>query len=198
MTSPAPSAPHAEVKRRLILDAARRLLVHRGFQDIVLDVVASEAGVAKGTLYLHFKDKEDLFSAVFADLVAQLGLELDALLGSGVKGEALLDDTVRAILAHFDAHRDFLSHFGSGKFPACGARSSGLLMERFAENLRRMQAVLRRCGAAPRDPEYAAVALFALCRGAMMQHLFSGAKGPLEKETRKVAAFFLRGLEGAR
>jgi len=37
-----------EDKKVLILDAARRLLIGRGFQDLALDDIAREAGVAKG------------------------------------------------------------------------------------------------------------------------------------------------------
>src|SRR5688572_24738861 len=104
-------------KKRAILAAARRLLVKRGFQDLVLDDVAKEAGVAKGTLFLHYKDKEGLFEAAFADLVEGLGLELEALPRTGVEGKDLLLATARVILAHFDHSRDFLSQFATGRFP---------------------------------------------------------------------------------
>ena len=56
-------------KKRAILSAARRLLVKKGFQDITMDAVADEAGVAKGTLFLHYKSKEDLFLAVLDDRI---------------------------------------------------------------------------------------------------------------------------------
>lgn len=44
-----------------ILDAAQALFAERGFSATRLDDVAMEAGVSKGTLYLYFRDKEDLF-----------------------------------------------------------------------------------------------------------------------------------------
>jgi len=52
-----------EDKKVLILDAARRLLIGRGFQDLALDDIAREAGVAKGTLFLYYKSKDELFTA---------------------------------------------------------------------------------------------------------------------------------------
>src|SRR5258708_26907957 len=46
-----------------ILDAATRLLLRWGYRKTTIDDVAREAGVGKGTIYLHWKDKNKLFSA---------------------------------------------------------------------------------------------------------------------------------------
>jgi AcrR family transcriptional regulator len=46
-----------------ILDAAAALLVRWGYRKTTIDDVAREAGVGKGTIYLHWKDKNRLFSA---------------------------------------------------------------------------------------------------------------------------------------
>src|SRR5512134_612954 len=47
-----------------ILDAALDLFVERGYATTRLDDVAQRAGVSKGTVYLYFDSKEDLFKAV--------------------------------------------------------------------------------------------------------------------------------------
>jgi AcrR family transcriptional regulator len=59
------SAPPDEYQRReaRILDAAATLLVRWGYRKTTVDDVAREAGVGKGTVYLHWKDKTELFSA---------------------------------------------------------------------------------------------------------------------------------------
>ncbi len=49
-----------EMTRKLIQDAALGTLLEGGVEGFTMDRVAMKAGVAKGTLYLHFKDKEDL------------------------------------------------------------------------------------------------------------------------------------------
>jgi AcrR family transcriptional regulator len=46
-----------------ILEAAADLLVRYGYRKTTLDDVAREAGVGKGTIYLHWKDKNELFRA---------------------------------------------------------------------------------------------------------------------------------------
>ena len=49
-----------EERRNQILDAAERVFLERGFEETTMDELASEAELAKGTLYLYFKNKEDL------------------------------------------------------------------------------------------------------------------------------------------
>ncbi|NJP91015.1 TetR/AcrR family transcriptional regulator [Nonomuraea sp. FMUSA5-5] len=49
-----------------ILDVAADLLVRHGYRRVTMDDVADGAGIGKGTVYLHWKTREQLFSAVFA------------------------------------------------------------------------------------------------------------------------------------
>ena len=61
---PSPAATRAEKaaeRRDAILNAALDEFASRGFAATRLDDIATRAGVAKGTIYLHFKDKESLF-----------------------------------------------------------------------------------------------------------------------------------------
>jgi len=48
-------------KKQRIMQAAETLFSTRQFHEITLDEVAKQADVGKGTIYLHFTDKEDLF-----------------------------------------------------------------------------------------------------------------------------------------
>ena len=57
-----PEQKHA--RREAILAAAFRLWKLRGFQQLTMNDLAAEAGLAKGTLYLYFVTKEELFLAM--------------------------------------------------------------------------------------------------------------------------------------
>jgi AcrR family transcriptional regulator len=46
--------------RNTILDATDRLLARHGYRGMTMEELAREAGVGKGTLYLHFSSKEDV------------------------------------------------------------------------------------------------------------------------------------------
>jgi AcrR family transcriptional regulator len=60
----------AEDRPREICTAALEVFSEKGFAAAKLDEIARRAGASKGTLYLYFKDKEDLFRAVVRDTVA--------------------------------------------------------------------------------------------------------------------------------
>ena len=58
--------------RRLLLEVARRLLAERGYAGTGTEEVVQQAGVTRGALYYHFRDKRDLFRAVVEDLQQEL------------------------------------------------------------------------------------------------------------------------------
>jgi AcrR family transcriptional regulator len=64
--------PQAAERRQAILDAALAVFAEHGYEAARLDDVAAKAGVAKGTLYLYFKDKEALFEALVRGAVSPL------------------------------------------------------------------------------------------------------------------------------
>jgi AcrR family transcriptional regulator len=51
-------------KRRQILDGARAVFLSQGFDAASMGEIAKAAGVSKGTLYVYFESKEDLFEAI--------------------------------------------------------------------------------------------------------------------------------------
>ena len=86
--SPSPrSAETGPRKRRKqarpqeLLQAALELFVEKGFAATRTDEVARRAGVSKGTLYLYFPSKEELFKAVVRHSLASLIAEGEALAG---------------------------------------------------------------------------------------------------------------------
>jgi AcrR family transcriptional regulator len=61
--APVPADESRQRREEQILDAATLLLVRYGYRKTTIDDVAREAGVGKGTIYLHWKDKNELFRA---------------------------------------------------------------------------------------------------------------------------------------
>jgi AcrR family transcriptional regulator len=51
-------------KRAQIIEGARRVFLAQGFDAASMGAIAREAGVSKGTLYVYFKSKEELFEAI--------------------------------------------------------------------------------------------------------------------------------------
>lgn len=69
MPSAASRARRGQDRREAILDAALDVFSAQGFASARLDDVAARAGVAKGTLYLHFRNKQDLFEQLVTHAV---------------------------------------------------------------------------------------------------------------------------------
>lgn len=65
-------AAHVEDTRRALLDTARQLFARNGFQATRTEEIVQRAGLTRGALYHHFKDKEDLFRAVFDEVSAEV------------------------------------------------------------------------------------------------------------------------------
>ncbi|HEV3500047.1 MAG TPA: TetR/AcrR family transcriptional regulator [Bradyrhizobium sp.] len=69
---PSNRAARAAERRQAIIDAALDEFIARGFTATRLDDVARRAGVAKGTIYLHFKDKESMFEELIRTAIVPL------------------------------------------------------------------------------------------------------------------------------
>jgi len=57
-------ATEDSAKRRQIAEGARKVFLERGFDAASMGDIAKAAGVSKGTLYVHFKDKDELFGSI--------------------------------------------------------------------------------------------------------------------------------------
>jgi AcrR family transcriptional regulator len=84
------------VKAARILDAAEELLVSYGYQRITVDEVARRAGVGKGTVYLYWPSKLELFGAVLIRDAARL-IEAQLAAIRADPAEALLHRSMRWI-----------------------------------------------------------------------------------------------------
>ena len=64
----------ASMRQERILDAASKLILRYGYHKTTVDDIATEAGVGKGTLYLHWKTREELFAAlILREKIAMAG-----------------------------------------------------------------------------------------------------------------------------
>jgi len=77
----ATAAEEKDARRQQILAAAAALLEAHPFAEITMRAVAERAGLAKGTVYLYFRTREELFLSVFQELVEEWLSELATDLG---------------------------------------------------------------------------------------------------------------------
>jgi AcrR family transcriptional regulator len=84
-------------RRREILDAATRLFAELGFADCDMERVAADRGIAKGTLYLYFHSKQDLFFAC----VDQGMQDLQAAIDTAVQADSEPFDKIARSIGRF-------------------------------------------------------------------------------------------------
>ena len=88
----------------LILDAADRLLARYGYKKMTMDDVAKEVGIGKGTIYLHFKSKEEIALARVDRIVDRLNERLRGIAHSNGSAVARLRRMLlERVLFRFDS-----------------------------------------------------------------------------------------------
>lgn len=203
-------------RRDAILDAAERVFGEKGAAVATMDEVADAAAVSKGTLYLYFKSKDDLFVALthrpletvlarFEELVAQGGLDGISLL------RALVTTHAEVLEAHAPLFRLAMSRMCGGFEPDATASGFGVYAARVRTLQRTYLAAIERGRAdgslrADVDPKQAAAALWAGMFGATFLRMNAERLGarfaederlPLESVVETTADLLLRALERA-
>lgn len=98
-----------EERRITIISAAERLFSSRGYDNVTVEDVAREARLAKGTLYLYFKNKEALYVAVVIRGMAVMGEMMDRAMAAEKKG---ISKTYAGGLAYYEFAKQHPVYFG--------------------------------------------------------------------------------------
>ncbi len=113
--------------RTRLLEVAREAFVTRGIDAVSAGAISKAAGVAHGTFYVHFADKDAVVTALLADFNDSLTLRL-APLGSRLESgdvDGLLREAATLFLQHWADRRDFVKAFArhlSGGLSLAAAR----------------------------------------------------------------------------
>jgi AcrR family transcriptional regulator len=100
-----------ELKRSNIMNAALKIFSKKGYGTTALDEVAQEAGIAKGTLYLYFRDKEDLFCSTLLNFVENLADYLKSHINEKMGPLEILESIAFNELNFFSQNKDCFGIF---------------------------------------------------------------------------------------
>lgn len=89
-------AKEREERRAEILSAAREVFFAKGFMNATVGEIASSASLAKGTLYLYFTSKEEMYCALTDEGLELLRKDLENALSRPLRPDRLLSELVRA------------------------------------------------------------------------------------------------------
>lgn len=106
-----------EFRVQSIQDAAMRVIARKGMAAATMQEIADEAGVAKGTIYLYFRDRDELVEKTFETAITRL----IAGVGEAMDGQESLEQKIRAAmtakLAFFRENREFFRLYMSLRLP---------------------------------------------------------------------------------
>jgi TetR/AcrR family transcriptional regulator len=94
-------------KTSLIFQAAIDVFSEKGFDKATMDDIAARANVAKGTIYYHFKSKEELFLFLVEEGVELLREGVDSKLSQDMAPAEKLELIVREQVSFFGRYSDF-------------------------------------------------------------------------------------------
>ncbi|OMC10068.1 TetR/AcrR family transcriptional regulator [Mycolicibacterium fortuitum] len=93
-------------RRRLIIDAARRLFATTPYDQVTTAQVAKDAGVAYGLIAHHFEHKRGLYLAVMNEIAEEIAAAQTAAAPPGAPLAEQLRHALRSHIAHIDTYSD--------------------------------------------------------------------------------------------
>lgn len=106
-----------EFRVQSIQEAALRVIGRKGMAAATMQEIAKEAGIAKGTIYLYFRDRETLVEQTFETAIGELHRRVDAALAVDRPFEEKLRAIVEAQLTFFGEHAEFFRLYTSLRMP---------------------------------------------------------------------------------
>lgn len=104
-----------EARTKAILDTAARLFSEKDFHTVTVDDIAERVGLAKGTLYLYFKNKDDLFYSIVQDKTTELFKRLRDAVQEDHPYIERFENLIRSYLHFFEEHEPFFKIIHSEK-----------------------------------------------------------------------------------
>ncbi len=162
-----------DMKRGLILDAARQVFLAEGLDGASLRAIALAAGYTPAALYFHFDSKEAIYAEVLQDSLAQLGHRVEA---AGAPAAGAAERLNAAAMAFFDFYAENPRDLDLGFYLLRGGmRPKGLGRERdealnagLAAALRPIAAAAVDLGAAEQAAKLLMVDVFAHAAGLLL------------------------------
>lgn len=194
-------APKENV-RESILDATDRLLARFGYRKMTVEDIAAEAGIGKGTIYLHFNSKEEVVLSHVDRIVDRLKQQHLAVIARSK--HTALERIRQMLLARVLFRFDSIQHYTQSLNDLLAALRPGLLARRaryFEEEAQIFAEVLaegRASGEFEIENDLAAARAMLEATNGLLPYSLStnelGERDEVERRTSAIADLLLRGL----
>ncbi len=188
----------ADFRRQEILKAARTVFARKGFAGGIVDEIAKEAGLAKGTVYLYFQSKRELFKAVLEHDMEALKTDtlqrIDA--ADGLRGKIRAFALAR--IEHADAKRELFRIMDTASgYSFTRKQYNALLKEPALRLTAEIQASQRQGSVRAISAEKVSWAIVDMTRGSVQRRLIGETSGTPAEEADFLLDLIWSGLVGA-
>ena len=186
-----------EYKRQSIQAAVIRLMCREGVDAVTMERVAQEVGIAKGTVYLHYHDKQELLEAVKESALEPLTAKTEEVLKGGSDGGRKLRMYALRYLTYFDENRDLFRVllYEREVTRVVASRYRTPRYRRMLDSMTNVIADGVRDGIFREvDPRKAAAMFIESNIALVNQRLLADVNTPVEDDAQLVADVFLRGM----
>lgn len=182
-----------------ILAAARKVFANKGFTAATMDEIADAAGLAKGTLYLYFPSKRDIYLAAFREGVEELAAaSRDAVAAAPTMREKLLA-YIGTRLRYVEEHRDFYkiyhAEFGNLTQPATVSNWFAVL---YREQLELLAGMLKQAmengEVRPVPAQPTASVIYGVVKELMLRRILGWSAVPVEQDVEALCEILWNGI----
>jgi AcrR family transcriptional regulator len=191
-----------EFRVQSIQEAAIRVISRKGMASATMQEIAEEAGVAKGTIYLYFRDREELVEKTFETAIGELHKRIDAALDGDGPFAQRLRAVITAKLAFFNENREFFRLYHTLRMPEGSAsqqrRQKRNCQPQYRARVDRLAAHLKLAMDAgevrPLDPKRLALFLIETSTAIVLERLSEDAPPPESDDVELIVTTLLSGI----
>lgn len=183
-----------------ILEAARKVFAQKGFNAATVEDIAAAAGLAKGTVYLYYESKREVYFAALKFGIGQMYSVLNQRLQSASTPEDKLRTLIEVKLTYFDDNRDFFKIYYSELGNICIHPSAidNDFKTLYLENAKVIEAILKE-GARKKAirgvrSEQAAFAISEIIRGVVIQRVLGWSKSKIAQDVDFIFDLIWKGI----
>ncbi len=187
-------------RKSALMDAALTLFSERDFHEVTVEEIAERAGLSKGTVYLYFENKENLFLSIIQDRTDALISRIRRAIRSHRTYEERLNKLVLSWLGFFEEQKAYfkLVHSEKSRIDARSKQSMHVHMQQSYIEMKKLLTGFIEEGIALNllrkvKPEVLVKALQGMLNGFIFESVFMQEKSSLVGETQSVLDIFSNG-----
>ena len=179
-----------------IREAAMRVVSRKGYDHVTVQDIADEAGVAKGTVYLYFKSREDVLEKTMSFSFEDFHIHIREAIGRGTTFRERVEQVVRAQLEYFERQQEFFRLYLAMAEPLGERRlrKHASYRTHIGQLVSMVEMALENDEVRAQPPERIAIALASVVRDIGLQRMTEKNKRPIAEDIEFVRDFICRGI----